>query len=107
VTVDALETGDLISYAERVELNVERFVSDYDARIGAERIAGDVAGADLSGVTGTPTFFFNGRRHYTAVRHRFALRGRPRRGGGRPGDRRHVTAVASPDVSLNANRPRG
>ena len=28
------------------------------------RIAADVESADLSGVSGTPTFFVNGRRHY-------------------------------------------
>ena len=30
------------------------------------RVAEDVDGADLSGVSGTPTFFVNGRRHYGA-----------------------------------------
>ena len=30
------------------------------------RIAQDVESADLSGVSGTPTFFINGRRHYGA-----------------------------------------
>ena len=35
-------------------------------RRGANRIADDVDGADLSGVSGTPTFFINGRRHYGA-----------------------------------------
>ena len=30
------------------------------------RIAEDVDSADLSGVSGTPTFFINGRRHYGA-----------------------------------------
>jgi len=29
-----------------------------------KRIAEDIEGADLSGVTGTPTFFINGRRQY-------------------------------------------
>jgi protein-disulfide isomerase len=29
-------------------------------------VADDVDGADLSAVTGTPTFFINGRRHYGA-----------------------------------------
>jgi protein-disulfide isomerase len=29
-------------------------------------VAEDVDSADLSGVTGTPTFFVNGRRHYGA-----------------------------------------
>ena len=34
--------------------------------MGANRIAQDVEGADLSGVSGTPTFFINGRRHHGA-----------------------------------------
>jgi protein-disulfide isomerase len=34
--------------------------------VGASRIAEDVDGADLSGVSGTPTFFINDRRHYGA-----------------------------------------
>ena len=33
---------------------------------GRGRIAEDVDGADLSGVSGTPTFFVNGRRHHGA-----------------------------------------
>ena len=33
---------------------------------GAGRVAEDVDSADLSGVSGTPTFFINGRRHYGA-----------------------------------------
>ncbi len=33
---------------------------------GRARIAEDVDGADLSGASGTPTFFVNGRRHYGA-----------------------------------------
>ena len=31
--------------------------------VGRGRIAEDVDGADLSGVSGTPTFFVNERRH--------------------------------------------
>jgi Na+/H+ antiporter NhaA len=61
---DALETADLVRYAERLGLDVERFARDFGARLGADRIVEDVEGADLSGVTGTPTFFVNGRRHY-------------------------------------------
>ena len=34
--------------------------------VGANRIAQDVEGADLSRVSGTPTFFINGRRHHGA-----------------------------------------
>jgi protein-disulfide isomerase len=32
----------------------------------SDRITDDVESADLSGVSGTPTFFINGRRHYGA-----------------------------------------
>ena len=35
-------------------------------RKGAGRVIEDVESADLSGVSGTPTFFINGRRHYGA-----------------------------------------
>ena len=34
--------------------------------VGANRIAQDVQGADLSRVSGTPTAFINGRRHHGA-----------------------------------------
>ena len=45
-------------------LDAERFADDLRRHAGAARIAQDVDGADLSGVSGTPTFFINGRRHY-------------------------------------------
>jgi Na+/H+ antiporter NhaA len=61
---DALETADLTGYAGRLGLDSQRFADDLDRCLKAERIAEDVEGADLSGVTGTPTFFINGRRHY-------------------------------------------
>jgi Na+/H+ antiporter NhaA len=63
---DALSVDDLIGYAERLELDVERFASDLGKGVGGARVADDVDGADLSGVNGTPTFFINGRRHYGA-----------------------------------------
>jgi protein-disulfide isomerase len=63
---DAFEVEDLIGYAERLGLDVEQFANDVRAGIGAAQIADDVDSADLSGVTGTPTFFINGRRHYGA-----------------------------------------
>jgi protein-disulfide isomerase len=63
---DALEIDDLIGYADTLGLDVERFTNDVEDAIGAGRIADDVDSADLSGVTGTPTFFINGRRHYGA-----------------------------------------
>jgi Na+/H+ antiporter NhaA len=62
----ALEEQDLVARAERLELDVERFRDDLEHHAGGGRIAEDVDGADLSGVSGTPTFFINGRRHYGA-----------------------------------------
>ena len=63
---DALGPEDLIGYAEQLGLDVERFTNDLRERVGAARVADDVDSADLSGVSGTPTFFVNGRRHYGA-----------------------------------------
>ncbi|GII88540.1 Na(+)/H(+) antiporter NhaA 2 [Sphaerisporangium siamense] len=59
----ALLVTDLLAYAERIGLDVQRFHEDLEGHAGAERIAEDVDSADLSGVSGTPTFFVNGRRH--------------------------------------------
>jgi protein-disulfide isomerase len=63
---DRLQMADLVSYADRLGLDVARFTDDLHRRAGANRIAQDVEGADLSRVSGTPTFFINGRRHYGA-----------------------------------------
>ena len=63
---DALQGKDLIRYAEQLGLDVEEFTDALRQRSGAARVAEDVDSADLSGVSGTPTFFINGRRHYGA-----------------------------------------
>jgi Na+/H+ antiporter NhaA len=63
---DALLPRDLIAYAEELGLDVERFTNDLREHTGSARVAEDVDSADLSGVSGTPTFFINGRRHYGA-----------------------------------------
>ncbi len=63
---DALRPADLIRYAEQLGLDIERFSSQLREHTGANRVAEDVNSADLSGVSGTPTFFINGRRHYGA-----------------------------------------
>jgi Na+/H+ antiporter NhaA len=59
---DALRAPDLQGYAEKLGLDVERFVEDLRKHTVAARVADDVDSADLSGVSGTPTFFINGRR---------------------------------------------
>jgi Na+/H+ antiporter NhaA len=63
---DALDPSDLMRYAGELELDVERFSDDLERHSFAPRIAEDVDGADRSTVSGTPTFFVNGRRHYGA-----------------------------------------
>jgi Na+/H+ antiporter NhaA len=63
---DALRFSDLLGYAEQLGLDTDRFESELRAHTYMPRIADDVDGADLSGVSGTPTFFINGRRHYGA-----------------------------------------
>jgi Na+/H+ antiporter NhaA len=63
---DALLPADLIDYAEQLGLDIEFFSSQLREHAGANRVAEDVNSADLSGVSGTPTFFINGRRHYGA-----------------------------------------
>ncbi|MFY9578221.1 MAG: Na+/H+ antiporter NhaA [Gaiellaceae bacterium] len=60
---DALRPSDVIGYAEQLGLDTERFTATLDGHADAARIAEDVDSADLSGVSGTPTFFVNGRRH--------------------------------------------
>jgi len=62
----SLEPRDIMRHAEQLGLDTERFMDDLHERVGAARIADDVDSADLSGVTGTPTFFINGHRHYGA-----------------------------------------
>ncbi|HEY3183957.1 MAG TPA: Na+/H+ antiporter NhaA [Gaiellaceae bacterium] len=63
---DALQPSDLFRYANDLELDVERFADHLRNHAGAHRVAEDVDSADLSGVSGTPTFFINGQRHYGA-----------------------------------------
>jgi protein-disulfide isomerase len=63
---DALLPGDLVRYAGELGLDVMRFRDNLRRNTDAARVAEDVDSADLSGVSGTPTFFINGRRHYGA-----------------------------------------
>src|SRR5215472_12468268 len=63
---DALRPADLIRYATELRLDTERFVRDLRDHAYASRVAEDVDTADLGSVSGTPTFFINGQRHYGA-----------------------------------------
>jgi Na+/H+ antiporter NhaA len=61
---DELVPRDLARYAKELGLDVERFTDELRRREYMPRVSEDVASADESGVSGTPTFFINGRRHY-------------------------------------------
>ena len=63
---DALTMDDLSGYAESLGLDVTRFNADLERHEYSTRVAQDLESADLSGVSGTPTFFINGQRHYGA-----------------------------------------
>ena len=63
---DALSPRDLIGYADSLDLDIQQFMHDLREHAGAARIASDVDSADLSSVSGTPSFFINGIRHYGA-----------------------------------------
>ncbi len=59
-----LQLDDLEGYARQLGLDVDRFGDELRRREWAPRISEDVCSADESDVSGTPTFFINGRRHY-------------------------------------------
>jgi Na+/H+ antiporter NhaA len=58
-----IEMSDLRHYAKQIGLDVDQFWDDVRSRKFAERIAEDVESADQSLVTGTPSFFIDGRRY--------------------------------------------
>ena len=55
---------DLLRYAPPSSgLDEQRFREDLMRHVHAGRVAQDVESADVSGVSGTPTFFVNGQRY--------------------------------------------
>jgi protein-disulfide isomerase len=63
---DELTPRQIGRIAEQLELDVDRFWDELRRHEHVPRVAEDVSSADSSGVSGTPTFFINGRRHYGA-----------------------------------------
>jgi Na+/H+ antiporter NhaA len=61
---DHLKVVDLLGYARDLGLDTDQLHDDLVSHRYADRVAEDVQSADLSGVSGTPTFFVNGQRHY-------------------------------------------
>ncbi|MGW3664722.1 Na+/H+ antiporter NhaA [Streptomyces sp. NPDC005141] len=60
---DALTVDDLLRYAHELGLDMSAFREGLENHRGARKVAVDVDSADMCGVSGTPTFFINGRRH--------------------------------------------
>jgi protein-disulfide isomerase len=63
---DELRIRQIMGHAEALGLDMDKFKAAIQKRKGAGHIAEDVESADLSGVSGTPTFFINGHRHQGA-----------------------------------------
>jgi protein-disulfide isomerase len=63
---DRLRITDLLQYADELGLDRDQFHDQVKRHVFAGRVAQHVESADLSGVSGTPTFFINGQRHYGA-----------------------------------------
>jgi protein-disulfide isomerase len=59
---DALDTEDLLTYAEALDLDVVGFAQELQEQVYLPRVRADFLSGVHSGVNGTPTFFINGRR---------------------------------------------
>ncbi len=56
----------MLEVAGDLGLDVERVTAELDSGVHRERVARDLASAEASGATGTPTFFVNGKRFFGA-----------------------------------------
>jgi protein-disulfide isomerase len=62
VAQPAFARADLITYARRLGLPEEAFIACLDGGQYLEAVQADVREGQAAGVSGTPTFFVNGRR---------------------------------------------
>ncbi len=61
-----LSRETMVALAREHGFDVERFTAEIDSDAHRDRIARDIASAEASGATGTPTFFVNGKRFFGA-----------------------------------------
>jgi len=59
----ALERDDLIGYARRLGLDVDRFTRELDEHVHLDRVRADQQEALEAEVAGTPTFFVDGQAY--------------------------------------------
>jgi protein-disulfide isomerase len=103
-----LRDRDLIALAQKLEINIERFMSDLSSDQVTSKIQDDFSGGIRSGVNGTPTFFINGLRHDGSYEYKNLLAAlqahvQPQRAGSRP-HAGHQKAHESKMSHANANR---
>ncbi|MFE2642665.1 Na+/H+ antiporter NhaA [Streptomyces nigra] len=60
---DRLALPSLLSYAEELGLDSDRFKNELLSGTHRKRVDRHIASADANGVSGTPTFFINGKRY--------------------------------------------
>lgn len=61
-----LSRETMLGVGRDLGLDAERMASEIDSGAHRDRIARDLASAEASGATGTPTFFVNGKRFFGA-----------------------------------------
>jgi hypothetical protein len=59
----ALENGYLVEYANRLGLDIPRFLQDLSKRVYVDHIIADIQGGYRSGVEAVPALFVNGIRY--------------------------------------------
>src|SRR5216110_1841052 len=59
----ALDDDHLLAYARELALDAERVARELERQVHRARVLEDIQSGLQSGVSGTPMFFINGRRH--------------------------------------------
>ena len=60
---DDFQQENLISYARQMNLEMEKFTKDFDSDSALQHVLNDIADGNKIGVSGTPSFFINGRQY--------------------------------------------
>lgn len=59
---DEFQKENLISYAKQINLDMEKFTKDFDSDSTLQRVLNDIADGNKIGISGTPSFFINGKQ---------------------------------------------
>lgn len=59
----ALSYDKIVGFGQRLGLNIGKFKTDMESPDVRQIVADDRADGDAAGITGTPSFFINGKRH--------------------------------------------